>query len=191
MSNLKNTADAFLKNTADAFLENTAHAGSKNTASAHENVNFRWLKAENAEDMARLAALEALSFSTPWSGEQYTAMMRGGMCRVLGAFDGARLLGYVAFAPHLAAGELEIYNIAVAEARRREGLGKRLLALLFELGRANNMERAVLEVRTGNVAAIRLYEGAGFTRCGLRKAYYADTNEDALVYERFFGGTAE
>ncbi len=145
--------------------------------------DFRSLNPENAEDMAQLSALEQESFSTPWSQQQYLALMRSGVCRVFGAFLGGVLLGYVAAAMHKEAGEIEIYNVAVRREVRRKGVGKRLLSLLLQAGRQNGMGRAVLEVRSGNVPAIGLYQGLGFRQCGLRKFYYSDTGEDALVYE--------
>ena len=65
---------------------------------------------------------------------------------------------------------------------RRLGHGKRILRTVLRLARKMDIHRVLLEVRTGNRAAIALYEGCGFQKVGRRRNYYADTGEDALVY---------
>ena len=77
--------------------------------------------------------------------------------------------------------EVEIYNIAVRPDLRHTGLGKALLWGVLESARIRGIGRAVLEVRVGNAPALGLYRTLGFSECGRRKAYYADTGEDALV----------
>ena len=69
-------------------------------------------------------------------------------------------------------------------AARRRGLGRRLLLLALQAGRKMGMQKAILEVREGNVAALALYRASGFVQAGRRRRYYADTGEDALVLER-------
>lgn len=65
---------------------------------------------------------------------------------------------------------------------RRKGLGKRLLRLVLQACAKMGMQKAALEVREGNYAAIGLYEGLGFERCGRRRHYYPDNGEDALIF---------
>jgi len=64
---------------------------------------------------------------------------------------------------------------------RKRGLGKRLLAHALEEARRLGIERALLEVRPSNDAALALYASTGFAICGNRKKYYKDSGEDALV----------
>jgi ribosomal-protein-alanine N-acetyltransferase len=72
-------------------------------------------------------------------------------------------------------------NVAVDSDCRRLGIGTRLLAELFELTADDPHRGYTLEVRISNDAAIALYEGFGFTRSGLRRGYYTDNREDALI----------
>jgi ribosomal-protein-alanine N-acetyltransferase len=132
-------------------------------------------------DIAEVAELERRCFSTPWSEEQFRLAFDRQVFSVFGLRDAGRLVAYVAVY-HLA-GELEILNVAVNPGHRRRGLGRRLLAILLQVGAKMGIHRAVLEVRTGNVPAIGLYEGLGFTRAGVRPHYYGDTGEDAIIYE--------
>lgn len=132
-------------------------------------------------DIAEVAELERQCFSTPWSEEQFRLAFERKVFSVFGLRDAGRLVAYVAVY-HLA-GELEILNVAVHPDARRRGLGRRLLAILLQVGAKMGIHRAVLEVRTGNVPAIGLYTGLGFTRAGVRPHYYGDTGEDAIIYE--------
>lgn len=157
-----------------------------------------------AKDAGELADLEAACFSSAWSAEQYRALLGGvesALQRGRGAghvppflalglrFAAHELAAYITLGLHAAGGELEVYNIAVQERRRRLGLGRALLDRALEVGARLGLSRALLEVRTGNTAALALYAAAGFTCCGRRKGYYPDTGEDALVLERGLGPT--
>ncbi len=132
-------------------------------------------------DLPVVADLEAASFSTPWTAEQYAAVLRQGGCAIFGAFDGLNLAGYIAVGMRPAIGEMEEYNIAVAESFRRQGIGKKLLRLALEAAAINGATRAILEVRIGNAAALALYRSLEFEQVGVRAGYYHDTGEDALV----------
>ena len=74
-----------------------------------------------------------------------------------------------------------ITNIAIHPAFRRRGLGRRLLIHLLELAVEKGVSKATLEVRRSNEAAQRLYLGFGFEMIAVRKHYYSEENEDALV----------
>jgi len=81
-----------------------------------------------------------------------------------------------------AAGEAEILTIAVLPPWRRAGLGGRLLDAALEASARDGAEAMFLEAASDNVAALALYEKRGFSRVGLRKAYYGD--KDAVVMRR-------
>jgi ribosomal-protein-alanine N-acetyltransferase len=131
-----------------------------------------------AGDASVLAALEASAFHDPWDEERFRTLLGQDRLFAAGAFAGPTLCAYLT--AYIVAGELEIVNVAVAEGLRGRGLGRRLLE--FSLERSGAV-RAVLEVRSGNAAARALYKSCGFTQVGLRKGYYADSGEDALVLE--------
>lgn len=142
-------------------------------------ITYRQL---NENDLPEVVRLETLAFSTPWTAEQYAAVMRRGGCALFGAFYERQLAGYIAVAILAAAGEMEVYNIAVEENFRRNGIGKKILGLSLAAATKNGMTTAFLEVRTTNAPAIALYESLGFVKAGVRKGYYPDTGEDAFIY---------
>jgi ribosomal-protein-alanine N-acetyltransferase len=139
-----------------------------------------------AEYLDAVLALEYLIFSATWSKEQYAALIRGGQGAIFGVTRGEDLLAYATAILSLAAGELEICNLAVYPSMRRRGLGVALMRAMLAAAEKLGLERAVLEVRSGNLAARGLYEKFGFKACGLRRRYYASPAEDAVLYELRF-----
>jgi ribosomal-protein-alanine acetyltransferase len=95
------------------------------------------------------------------------------------------LLGFLV-ARHLAP-EWELENIVVASTARRKGIGQRLLDALLGAARETNSGSVFLEVRESNVAARTLYQKAGFKQTGLRKSYYTNPPEDAVLYRHALG----
>jgi len=85
------------------------------------------------------------------------------------------------FSAQIVADELQIDNIAVAEDFRQKGVGTILLTKALEEAKEKGVVSAILEVRSGNLAAIRLYERRGFAVVGRRKDYYRDPPDDALL----------
>jgi ribosomal-protein-alanine N-acetyltransferase len=80
--------------------------------------------------------------------------------------------------------EVHINNVAVRTECRSKGFGRCLVEYALREGRNRGATRVLLEVRSGNVAARQLYESLGFTTIGLRRAYYREPVEDALVLAR-------
>jgi [ribosomal protein S18]-alanine N-acetyltransferase len=132
-------------------------------------------------DALALAALEALVFADAWGADQFGQVLGQGRFLAAGAFNSLGLCAYVT--AYSVAGELEIVNVAVLPALRGRGIGRSLLLFFLEQGRLRGAWRAVLEVRSGNMAARALYGSCGFAQVGMRKGYYADSGEDALVLE--------
>lgn len=137
------------------------------------------LDAADAPDMARL---ELRCFTLPWSEAQYRAAFEQRAFAALGLKRGTVLVAYVVV--YHSPDDLEILNIAVSPEERRQGLGRRLLDLALRIGMKMGILQAVLEVRPSNVPALALYARAGFTQAGVRRHYYTDTGEDALVLTR-------
>jgi [ribosomal protein S18]-alanine N-acetyltransferase len=75
-------------------------------------------------------------------------------------------------------------NLAVAPAQRRRGIASALLERLFQVTAAHGERGYTLEVRVSNEGAIKLYERAGFRSRGIRRGYYTDNREDALIMWR-------
>ncbi len=125
-----------------------------------------------------------------WSEKQYAELFGegGGSERLVVAASassggkGAALLGFLV--ARQVAGEWELENIVVAPDARRQGVGNRLLGALLTKAVETDSAGVFLEVRESNAAARGLYEKAGFRQSGRRKSYYADPQEDAVLYSR-------
>lgn len=139
------------------------------------------------EDLEEVLAIERASFTNPWSRHAFMYELRENrvaslwVARAPGAGGVAAVAGYLCL--WLVADEVHVTNLAVHPAHRHRGVGRHLLGTLLEHCRQRGAARAVLEVRPSNGAARRLYEALGFRRVGLRKGYYFDTGEDALLLE--------
>ena len=94
-----------------------------------------------------------------------------------------RIVGFVGL--WFMVGEAHIVTIAVAAEERRRGLGEALLIAAFDLAMRRNQDVLTLECRVSNTGAQALYEKYGFRRVGVRKRYYTDNNEDALIMTTF------
>lgn len=130
-------------------------------------------------DLDAIDEIERLSFPAPWPRATFEAELRRDWARV----DVARVDGHiVGFCNYwLVTTELHVLAIATHPDRRRGGIGAELLTHALDRGRASGCTLATLEVRRGNTVAIALYERAGFATVHVRKGYYQDDGEDALV----------
>ena len=133
------------------------------------------------EDFPRLAELETLCFSQPWSQEAFASFAESGGLTLVFREDGA-VRGYVR--AYMAADEGEIANVATTPEARRQGIASRLLDAAEEEARKRGVQTLYLEARISNAGAIALYEKKGFCRVGLRKGFYQLPKEDALVYRK-------
>ena len=135
-------------------------------------------------DIAQAARIEAESFSTPWSAEAFRKSLALDYTIFLTAEWEGRVAGYCGC--YVSLEEAEITNVAVKEELRGRGIARALLLELLRQGEARSAKAFLLEVRAGNASAIRLYEGLGFEREGLRRNFYEQPREDALVmWKRF------
>ena len=135
-----------------------------------------------AGDLTAIEAIEQRAYPTPWSRSMFASELAKPTSICLGAFEGDDLLGYVINSRYVDA--WHIMNVAVAPARQRRGIATALLERLFELTRNDERRGFTLEVRVSNEAAIRLYENLGFEARGVRRGYYTDNREDALIMWR-------
>lgn len=144
-------------------------------------AEISWRKLEPS-DANLLHILEKNVFSLPWTENQCRAALQQERFAAFGLFSADNLIAYISF--YHIEDEMEIVNLAVEESWRGKGHGKFLLTTALHAGRKMGMHKVYLEVRRFNSIAIHLYEGCGFCIQGVRKHYYRDTGEDALIYEK-------
>ncbi len=132
-------------------------------------------------DLPQVMAVERRVFPTPWSLAMFVLELskQNGVC--LAAVSDRRLVGYLICSRYETV--WHIMNVAVDSEHQRRGLATAMLAELY--ARVNDADaRYTLEVRRSNAGAIRLYEREGFRAAGMRRRYYQDNGEDALVMWR-------
>ena len=132
-------------------------------------------------DLDAVAALEADTFTNPWTRDMLERELRqSDVARVyVVRLPGQPVAAFCAC--WLVYDELHINTIAVAANLRRQGTATALMSFLLAEGAAHGARRTFLEVRRSNVPAQRLYESLGFKETGIRKNYYTQPEEDALV----------
>ncbi len=140
------------------------------------------------EHVSQIAALEAAAFSLPWDEAAIREELENPLALWLvaegeaGVGEAKTVLGYVG--SQTCFEDADILNVCVAPEARRRGIAAALMRELELRLAPKGVERITLEVRTSNVPAIRLYEGLGYIRVGLRKNYYEKPREDALILQK-------
>lgn len=130
-------------------------------------------------DIEHVIAIERASFQFPWSTRFFLEELQVDCARSILAEVDARIVGYVLF--WFLSEEADIHNIAVHPDFRRHGVGRLLLEQVVAAARLQKCARVTLDVRLSNATAQSLYRSFGFSMRGLRKGYYSDNGEDALV----------
>ncbi len=135
-------------------------------------------------DLPAIETIERASYPTPWSRSMFAGELAKPSSISLGAFDPETdaLVGYLIISRYVDA--WHVMNVAVAADWRRRGIATTLLERLFEVTADDERRGYTLEVRVSNTGAIRLYESLGFHGRGVRRAYYTDNREDALIMWR-------
>jgi len=131
-------------------------------------------------DLPQVIAIERRAFPTPWSLAMFVLEISkpSGVC--LAAWYEDRIVGYLICSRYDVV--WHVMNVAVDPARRRAGIATALLDEV--IARIGDDERYTLEVRVSNRSAILLYEAFGFLSAGIRRRYYQDNGEDALIMWR-------
>jgi ribosomal-protein-alanine N-acetyltransferase len=135
----------------------------------------------SADQITSVLEIETASFTSPWTREMYLAELenRNVSYCFLASFDNGPAIGFCSFWRVL--DELHINNLAVLPDFRHRGVGAELLAFVLNEGARLGALRATLEVRRSNTPALMLYERYGFTVAGIRRDYYSNPQEDALI----------
>ncbi len=131
------------------------------------------------EHLAGIMDIEVEAYPEPWTVRMFQDEIRNERSYFYVAFLGDVLAAYGGF--WLVIDEAHITSVAVREAYRGRGYGRRLVAFLIDEAVASGARRATLEVRVSNIRARNLYVSFGFRPVGLRKGYYPKNNEDAIV----------
>jgi len=136
------------------------------------------------EDLEGILAVEAASFTNPWTRAMYEwELQNRSVCHILVVRTPAcRVAGFCSF--WLVVDEIHINNVAVLPEYRGRGLGTRLMRRVLTEGLRLGAVRATLEVRASNVSARKFYEGLGFHGTAVRKRYYTNPVEDAVILWR-------
>jgi [ribosomal protein S18]-alanine N-acetyltransferase len=138
------------------------------------------------DDIPAVMEIERSSHVQPWNETSFVEELQRSPSRAYVACletvaSRRQLLGYVCF--WLVADEVQIFNLTVAIANRRGGIGRALLRQALMVGHQHQARVAVLEVRRSNTAARQLYASLGFQPVGERKDYYGGVREPAVLME--------
>lgn len=131
------------------------------------------------EQLDEIAQIERDSYPLPWSRAMFAGELVKSSSICLGAFAQGKLVAYLIVARYVDA--WHVMNVAVDSAWRRRGLATQLLGELFARTEGAVGLGYTLEVRPSNSSAISLYEKLGFEARGVRRGYYLDNHEDALI----------
>ncbi|HEX7120762.1 MAG TPA: ribosomal protein S18-alanine N-acetyltransferase [Gemmatimonadaceae bacterium] len=137
------------------------------------------VRAATTADLDAVAAIEAATFSSPWSRRSFGYLVGADIADFLVAELGSVVAGYAVV--YFGGDQSELANLAVAESYRRCGIGRLLLESAMARARARGAREMFLEVRASNHGAQELYASKGFRPVARRRAYYSDPVEDALV----------
>jgi ribosomal-protein-alanine N-acetyltransferase len=132
------------------------------------------------EDLDAVQEVERASFPIPWPANAFRhELTQNKNAYYIVAKEGGRIVGYAGL--WLSLDEAHITTFAVLPAYRRRKIGERMLVALFDRAAKLGAEWLTLEVRASNLPAQRLYEKYGFRPAGIRRRYYSDNNEDAII----------
>ena len=137
------------------------------------------IRAVSLDDLDDIIEIEKLSFVSPWTKRLFEETLISPISSSFIMKKGRATLGYIIL--YSVADEAHILNIAVHPRYRGKGCASSLIKHVLDYFEEKDVHDFFLEVREGNIGAIRLYKRFGFEKIGKRKKYYSETNEDALV----------
>ena len=136
----------------------------------------------NTADLDEIMVIERSAYRFPWSQGFFLQELQVPCARSILADVDGKIIGFVLF--WLLPGTIDIHNIATHVDYRRRGIARLLLSRVLGQAKAQSISRVTLEVRKSNSPAQKLYESMDFVVAGIRKGYYSDNGEDALVMTR-------
>jgi [ribosomal protein S18]-alanine N-acetyltransferase len=149
-----------------------------------ESARWEIVQTKDSDDLDGVAALEAASFTNPWTREMLEReIVRSEVAHIFVARGAGRRVA--AFCTcWIVYDELHVNSIAVDPELRGQGLATILMRTVLAEAERRGAHRATLEVRQSNTPARRLYEKLGFTVVAVRSQYYTQPEEDALILWR-------
>lgn len=138
------------------------------------------LREMELRDLDEVMEIEEKTFTTPWSRKSFEMEIKDNLLsKYIVAEIDEKVVGYGGM--WLIVDEAHITNVAVDEAYKGQSIGNYLMIGMIKYCMDHDIARMTLEVRVSNTPAINLYKKHGFKEAGIRKNYYADDKEDALV----------
>ena len=131
------------------------------------------------EDIEQVYDLEKSIFSIPWSKNSFESSVKNKNTLFIVAEEEGEILGYLGM--YIFSDEADISNVAVSKQYRRQHIAKQMMDDILLKAQAAGVKHVTLEVRETNVAAIKLYKNMGFVEAGIRKNYYEEPTENALI----------
>lgn len=131
------------------------------------------------QDIDQIMEIEKEAFTLPWSRESYLGELKNNFATYLICDSEGEVAGYAGI--WVVFEDAHITNIAVAQRFRGMGMGNALMQEVERVAREKKALRILLEVRPTNKRAINMYTNLGYVSTGLRKGYYSDNNEDAII----------
>ena len=138
-------------------------------------LHIRWTM---RRDMAEIVALEAASYETPWTEQDFLRCLRQRNCIGFVAVRADEVVGYVVYEMHAAS--LEVLNLAVAPDCRRQGVGAKLVDKVVSKIYSGRRTRVEVAVREGNLAAQLFLRDSGFKATAVERGHF-DNGEDAYL----------
>lgn len=140
-------------------------------------------------DLEQIMVIEQECNRPTWSPDVFLKEFENSYSRIFGLRNETRVVGFLV--AHLVLDEGHIVNFGVLRSMRGRGLGRCLLEESLEALRMSGVRTVTLEVRQGNLIAQSLYRSLGFEAVGLRRAYYSDDGEDAVIMSTGLGSVFE
>jgi len=160
------------QDTSDRLVEHEDHQGD-----GELRVEFRSMK---LDDIPQIIEVELESFTVPWTAEAFrNELLHNQYAHYVVMLHQEKIIGYAGL--WMIIDEAHITNVAIRQRFRGQKLGQRLMRYMIDSAILLGAEKMTLEVRVSNRIAQRLYERFGFRPVGVRKGYYSDNHEDALI----------
>lgn len=155
----------------------------KRTESTEDEVDSRegaLVRPMLESDLEKIMEIEQASFTSPWSPFAFTSELKeNDYARYFCLEVSGQIVGYMGLWFILEEGH--ITNVAITPLYRGNQWGEYLMRFVMKMMLSEGMERMTLEVRASNSSAQQLYERLGFVKAGVRKGYYSDNREDAII----------
>lgn len=141
-----------------------------------EKIEFRPMK---EADLPQVSALEEASFSSPWSLKSFADALQKDYYFFAVAVVENEIIAQAGLT--ISFDEADVSNVAVKENQRRQGIAHHLMEYLLKQGEERGVNAFTLEVREHNLPAIALYHDFGFCDEGIRKNFYQNPTENAII----------